>query len=72
MWKTIWEYKIVDSEQAEKGGFLKGRTLEQAEAYLNALGQQGWEIIDLDFRMDPTMPGGPTVFNGVAKRAKRS
>lgn len=66
----MWEYKIIDSNKAEKGGFLKGRTIEQAEAYLNELGAQGWEIIDLDFNMDPTMPGGATHFHGVAKRAK--
>jgi len=66
----MWEYKIVDSEQAEKGGFLKGRTVEQVEKYLNNLGSEGWEIIDLDFQMDPAMPGGPTHFHGVAKRKK--
>ncbi|WP_164503655.1 DUF4177 domain-containing protein [Pleionea sediminis] len=66
----MWEYKIVDSNNAEKGGFLKGRTVEQVEAYLNQLGQEGWEIIDLDFQMDPTIPGGPAHFHGVAKRKK--
>lgn len=66
----MWEYKIVDSNNAEKGGFLKGRTVEQVENYLNALGAEGWEIIDLDFQMDLTMPGGPTHFHGVAKRKK--
>lgn len=66
----MWEYKIVDSNNAEKGGFLKGRTVEQVEKYLNALGAEGWEIIDLDFQMDLSMPGGPTHFHGVAKRKK--
>lgn len=66
----MWEYKIIDSSNAEKAGFLKGRTVENVERYLNELGKQGWEIIDLDFQMDPTMPGGPTHFHGVAKRAK--
>ena len=65
-----WEYKVVDSSEAEKGGFLKGRTVEQVEKYLNALGAKGWEIIDLDFQMDATMPGGPTHFHGLAKRAR--
>lgn len=68
----MWEYKIIDSSQAEKGGFLKGRTIEQAETYLNALGEQGWEIIDIDFQMDPTMPGGPAHFLGIAKMQKTS
>ncbi|BDX06284.1 DUF4177 domain-containing protein [Planctobacterium marinum] len=66
----MWEYKIIDSNSVEKAGFLKGRTLEAVEAYLNELGQDGWEIIDLDFNMDPTLPGGPTHFLGVAKRKK--
>ncbi len=67
----MWEYKIVDSDEAEKGGFLKGRTVEQVEAYLNALGTEGWEIVDLDFQMDPTMPEGPTHFHGLAKRPRK-
>jgi len=66
----MWEYKIIDSANAEKSGFLKGRTVAQAEAYLNALGADGWEIIDIDFQMDPTMSGGPTHFHGIAKRLK--
>ncbi|GAW97770.1 MULTISPECIES: DUF4177 domain-containing protein [Colwellia] len=45
----MWEYKIIDSANAEKGGFLKGRTVKQVEAYLNSLGKEGWEIIDIDF-----------------------
>ena len=67
----MWEYKVVDSNEAEKGGFLKGRTIEQVEKYLNVLGAKGWEIIDLDFQMDATMPGGPTHFHGLAKRSRR-
>lgn len=37
----MWEYKIIDSANAEK---------------------EDWGIIDIDFQMDPTMPGGPTHF----------
>ncbi|AWL10704.1 hypothetical protein HMF8227_00196 [Saliniradius amylolyticus] len=66
----MWEYKIVDSSLAEKEGFLKGRTVDSVESYLNSLGQDGWEIIDIDFNMDPTIPGGPTHFHGLAKRRK--
>ncbi len=66
----MWEYMIVDSAKAQSRGFSKSRTIEDVEQYLNALGQEGWEIIDLDFQMDPTMPGGPTHFHGLAKRAK--
>lgn len=64
----MWEYKIIDSEDAEKGGFFKGRTIDQVETYLNDLGNKGWEIIDVDFQMEASMPGGPTHFHGIAKR----
>lgn len=64
----MWEYLIIDSAKAEQHGLLKGITIESAEEYLNKLGADGWEIIDLDFQMDPTVPGGPTYFHGVAKR----
>lgn len=67
----MWEYKIVNSADAKKRGFLTELTVEDAEKYLNSLGSQGWEIIDLDFQMDPTIPGGPTHFHGVAKRPKK-
>lgn len=67
----MWEYKIVNSADAKKRGFLTGLTVEDVEKYLNSLGSQGWEIIDLDFQMDPTIPGGPTHFHGVAKRPKK-
>lgn len=67
----MWEYRIVDSDDAEKGGFLKGRTVAQVETYLNVLGRDGWEIVDLDFQMDPTMPGGPSHFHGIAKRPRK-
>ena len=66
----MWEYKIVESDKAEKGGFLKGRTVEQVEEYLNDLGAEGWEIVDLDFQMD-AMARGPTHFHGFAKRPRR-
>ncbi|GGW79646.1 DUF4177 domain-containing protein [Alteromonas halophila] len=67
----MWEYKIIDSAEAKKSGFFKGITTENAEDYLNRLGADGWEVIDLDFQMDPTIPGGPAHFHGVAKRQKR-
>jgi hypothetical protein len=44
--------------------------VEQVERYLNALGAEGQEIVDLDFQMDPTMAGGPTHLHGLAKRPR--
>ncbi|AEF05541.1 MULTISPECIES: hypothetical protein [Alteromonas] len=46
-------------------------TVEDVEKYLNSLGSQGWEIIDLDFQMDPTMLVGPMPLLKVAKRPKK-
>lgn len=44
-----WEYKIIDS-QRDKGEGIWGevRSTTALEAYLNYLGRQGWEIIDMD------------------------
>ena len=66
---TKWEYKLIDSKklsEAEKSLFKQTRvTLEEAEAYLNKLGEEGWEIIDLDFDFLIHDTGA---FVGVAKR----
>ncbi len=64
-----WEYRLLDSknlETAEGGFFTKQKvTLEEAQNYLNKLGQEGWEIIDLDFDFLVHDTGA---FVGVAKR----
>lgn len=57
-----WEYKFIDSDHVAKRGTFKTRTEEDFEAYFNALGQDGWEIVALDFS------DMKTVFYGVAKR----
>jgi len=64
-----WEYKLLTSKDAESGGFLKGRGREEVEAYLNGLGAEGWEVIDIDF---VSMEGsiGLTSFSGLAKRRR--
>jgi hypothetical protein len=36
-----YEYKIIDP------GLWKGRNLAEAEAYLNLLGHEGWEVVGL-------------------------
>lgn len=66
---TIWEYKIISSEDAEGGGFLKSRSRSDVEAYLNGLGRERWEIVDIDFAA--SLDGrtvGATTFFGLAKR----
>jgi hypothetical protein len=61
-----WEYRIVDSKQVEREGVFKGKSWEAVEAYLNELGAEGWEIINLSFREFESR----TSFVGVAKRPK--
>ncbi|PCJ53566.1 MAG: hypothetical protein COA79_22655 [Planctomycetota bacterium] len=66
-----WEYKMINSKnQPEaKGGILNSKRLsiEDAEIYLNKLGDEGWEIIDLDFDFLVHDTG---IFVGIAKRKK--
>ncbi len=59
-----WEYRYVDSLDIEEGDFLAIKTREGVEDYLNQLGAEGWEIINLDF----VEVEGRTSFVGVAKR----
>ena len=44
-----WEYRIIDSEEAYRGGFEEDIKKKDIEEYLNRLGIDGWEIINLDF-----------------------
>ncbi len=62
---TRWEYRIVTSDDIS-GGLLK-KNRGQVEAYLNQLGAEGWEMINLDFReLDVKFS-----FTGLAKRPAR-
>jgi len=59
-----WEYKIVDSRDVPGGSVYKGKEKHDVEVYLNKLGRDGWEIINLDFRdIDERFE-----FSGVARR----
>jgi Domain of unknown function (DUF4177) len=61
-----WEYKIIDTDDVPGGGMFKGRSRDAIEAHLNQLGEQGWEIVNLDaldFKRQ-------LAFLGVAKREK--
>ncbi|WP_281558149.1 DUF4177 domain-containing protein [Thalassomonas sp. RHCl1] len=59
-----FEYKIVDSKDVETAGLFKGRKREDVENYLNALGNEGWELVNVDFR---ELEGG-LEFAGVMKK----
>ena len=59
-----WQYKIVDSKDVRSEGIFKGRARADVEAYLNQLGGEGWELINLDFRELE----GRFEFSGVARK----
>ncbi len=62
-----WEYRIVDSRDVPKNGRFEGKNREDVQVYLNRLGREGWEIINIDFRdFDERFE-----FSGVAKREIR-
>jgi len=59
-----FEYKMVDTRDVESAGLFKGRQRVDIESYLNELGQQGWELVNVDFRELE----GHTEFAGIMKR----
>ena len=59
-----WEYKIIDSRDVPGNGLFKGRDRGELEEYLRKLGEDGWEIVNVDFN---ELEGG-LEFLGVAKR----
>ena len=59
-----WEYKLVDSKDVASDGVFKGRSRAALEAYLNQLGAQGWELINI-YSLELE---GRREFVGVAKR----
>ncbi len=63
-----WEYMIIDSQVIPGGGIFKGKTSAEINSYLNELGDQGWEVINLDFReLERRLE-----FTGIAKRECQS
>jgi hypothetical protein len=59
-----WQYKIVDSREVKHQGFFGGARSDEVEEFLNRLGAEGWEIVNLDFyEME-----GRCSFTGLAKR----
>ena len=62
-----WEYRIITHTDVESEGIMKGRSRESLEQYLNDLGGEGWELINLDFvdHMEWRQ------FSGVMKRERR-
>ncbi|MFZ5753140.1 MAG: hypothetical protein ACOY3J_02770 [Bacillota bacterium] len=61
-----WEYKPVDPNEVPRQGFLKRKSREVLEAYLNQLGEQSWEFININFT-----DGIGISFVGVTKRERQ-
>jgi hypothetical protein len=61
-----WEYMIVDSKDVPGGRMFRGKDRAEVDTYLNQLGEEGWEIVNLDFHE----LGNRFDFSGVAKREK--
>ena len=61
-----FEYKIIDTRDVETEGLFKGRKREDVEKYLNDLGANGWELVNVDFR---ELEGG-SEFAGIMKKEK--
>ena len=65
MSETIrWEYKIFESKDADLSGLNKRAKRTKLQAYLTGLGEDGWEIVNIDFH-DLNLG---LSFVGVAKR----
>ena len=55
---------ILESQDVRSAGVFKGRDRNEINDYLNIIGGEGWEIVNLDFRKLE----GRFEFSGVAKR----
>jgi hypothetical protein len=65
---TKFEYKMIDTKDVATAGVFKGRKRSDIEDYLNELGNEGWELVNVDYR---ELEGG-TEFAGIMKRARIS
>lgn len=62
-----WEYRLIDSTEVQGEGIWGDmRDKHNLEAYLNRLGRQGWEIVNLDVLEQHERIN----FIGVARRPK--
>ena len=62
-----WEYRIIDTQEVPGDRIFKGKSRQAVEAYLNELGEQGWEIVNFD----ALEWKGCGAFRGVAKRERQ-
>ena len=64
--QRLWEYKLFDSKDADLSGLGRRAKRTKLQGYLNKLGNEGWEIVNIDFH---DLNIGLS-FVGVAKRPK--
>jgi hypothetical protein len=64
-----WEYKLISTKDMPGGGMLGLKERERAavEAYLNQLGEEGWQIVGIDFT---DSMGSASFFHALARRER--
>ncbi|WP_157726623.1 DUF4177 domain-containing protein [Thalassotalea crassostreae] len=58
---------MIDTRDVDAAGIFKGRKREDIESYLNQLGSEGWELVNVDYR---ELEGG-SEFAGIMKRVSK-
>ena len=61
-----WEYRVVTADDVERSGFFQTVNPKVLEEHLNHLGEQGWELVSIDF-LDTT---STLYFRAVLKRER--
>ena len=64
--RASWEYMILVSLNAPGGGMFKEKSKAAVEKYLNELGAEGWEIVNIEL----TEREDRLSFIGLAKRMR--
>lgn len=62
-----WEYKLISTNDVPGGGILGIKDRDAVEAYLNQLGNEGWEIVGIDFT---DTAQSPSFFQALARRER--
>lgn len=62
---TTWQYRLINSKDIPAESRMRGPSQAEVEQFLNGIGAEGWEIVNLDWRDLE----GRMAFMGVAKRS---
>ena len=67
-----WEYKVINTaESVKRESLWKDRDPERVEAFLNKLGEQGWEIVTTSYNFVGLNSGEVGAFFALAKRPRQ-